>query len=250
MMGELEGKIAVITGSSRGLGATMAVVMARHGCDVVVNCIHTVDEGHDVVDCVLSLGRRAFLVQADVSDRTAARNLIDSVVQEWGRLDILVNNAGRLYYYDIETLEPEDWYRSLDVNLTSQVYCAQAALPHMVKQKWGRIINLSSISAQRGSPSGDLTYSTSKAGAVALTKTLTHRYSTHGITVNAVAPGVIDAGMMRAWSDEKRAQSLAAIPMHRLGRSEEVAEVVAFLASDRASYVTGQLIAVNGGQYM
>lgn len=249
-MAELEGKIALITGSSRGLGAAMAQVMAQHGCDVAVNCLETVNEGQEVLESIQRLGRRARLIQADVTDRTQARNMVETILKEWGRLDILVNNAGRLFYHHIETLEPEDWYRGMDANLTSQVYCAQAVLSHMVQQKWGRIINMSSISAQRGSPSGDLTYSASKAGAVALTKTLARRYGIHGITVNAVAPGQIDAGMIRTRSPERRAQVLADIPLGRLGRAEEVAEVVAFLASDRASYITGQLIAINGGQYM
>lgn len=249
-MAELEGKIALITGSSRGLGATMALVMAKHGCDVIVNCLETVVEGGEVTEGIRALGRRALLIQADVTDRSQVCQMVETVLSEWGRLDILVNNAGRLFYHDIETLEPNDWYRGLDANLTSQVYCAQAALPRMVQQKWGRIVNMSSISAQRGSPSGDLTYSASKAGAVALTKTLARRYGPHGITVNAVAPGQIDAGMIRAWSPERRVQVLSDIPLGRLGRAEEVAEVVAFLASDRASYITGQLIAINGGQYM
>lgn len=249
-MGDLDGETALITGSSRGIGAATAIVMARHGADVVVNCQQTIDLAEELAERIRAMGRRSLAIQADVTDREQVRRMVDTITAEWGRLDILVNNAGRVYYYRIETLEPEEWYQAVDANLTSQVYCAQAVLPGMLEHSWGRIVNISSISAQRGSPSGDLTYSASKAGILALTKTLARQYATKGITVNAVAPGIIDAGMTQNMTPERRAQAMAAVPMGRLGRAEEVGEVVAFLASDRASYVTGQMIAVNGGLYM
>jgi 3-oxoacyl-[acyl-carrier protein] reductase len=240
----------LVTGSSSGIGAATALIMAGHGAEVAVNCQERIDQAEEVAARIRAMGRRSLVVQADVSDQGQAQRLVESVVKEWGRLDILVNNAGRVFYYTIDTLEPEEWHRVLDTNLSSQVYCTQAALPHMLEQGWGRIINISSISAQRGSPSGDLSYSASKAGIVALTKTLARQYAAQGITVNAVAPGIIDAGMTVNLSPERRAQAAAATPMGRLGQPEEIGEVVAFLASDRASYVTGQLIAVNGGLYM
>jgi 3-oxoacyl-[acyl-carrier protein] reductase len=249
-MGDLDGKIALITGSSRGIGAATAAVMARHGADVVVNCFETIQQAQEVADGIRAMGRRALVVPADVTDREQVQHLVDTIMGEWGRIDILVNNAGRVFYFRIDTLEPEEWRRGVDANLTSQVYCAQAVLPIMVKQGWGRIVNISSISAQRGSPSGALTYSASKAGIVALTKTLARQYAAQGITVNAVAPGIIDAGMTEGMSSERRQRVEAATPVGRLGRPEEVGEVVAFLASDRASYVIGQMIPVNGGLYM
>jgi NAD(P)-dependent dehydrogenase (short-subunit alcohol dehydrogenase family) len=138
----------------------------------------------------------------------------------------------------------------VDENLTSQVYCLQSVLPVMLAQGHGKIIMLSSISAQRGSPSGDIAYTASKAGILAMTKTLARSYAAHGILVNAVAPGIIDTGLTDSMSPERRAQTAQSIPLGRLGTAEEVGEVVAFLASDRASYVTGQLFAVNGGLYM
>ena len=249
-MGELDGKTALVTGSSRGIGVATATVMARHGADVVVNCRETIDLAEELAGRIRATGRRALAIQADVTDREQVRRMVDTIIAEWGRIDILVNNVGHAYYYRIETLEPEEWYHSVDENLTSQVYCAQAVLPGMLERGWGRVVNISSISAQRGSPSGDLTYSACKAGILALTKTLARQYAAKGITVNAVAPGIIDAGMTEGMPAERRAQVMTAVPMGRMGCAEEIGEVVAFLASDRASYVTGQMIAVNGGLYM
>lgn len=249
-MGELDGRTALVTGSSRGIGMATATVMARHGADVVVNCRQTLDLAERLAGRIRAVGRRALAIQADVTDREQVQRVVDTIIAEWGRIDILVNNVGHAYYYRIETLEPEEWYRGVDENLTSQIYCAQAVLPRMLEQGWGRIVNISSISAQRGSPSGDVTYSACKAGILALTKTLARQYAAEGITVNAVAPGIIDAGMTESMPAGRRAQVMATVPMGRMGRAEEIGEVVAFLASDRASYVTGQMIAVNGGLYM
>jgi 3-oxoacyl-[acyl-carrier protein] reductase len=249
-MGELDGKTALVTGSSRGIGVATATVMARHGADVVVNCRETIDLAEELAGRIRAMGRRALAIQADVTDREQVRRMVNAIIAEWGRIDILVNNVGHAYYYRIETLEPEEWYHSVDENLSSQVYCAQAVLPGMLERSWGRIVNISSISAQRGSPSGDLTYSACKAGILALTKTLARQYAIRGITVNAVAPGIIDAGMTENMPAERRMQVMTAVPVGRMGRAEEVGETVAFLASDRASYVTGQMIAVNGGLYM
>ena len=195
-------------------------------------------------------GNRALVVQADVTDRQQVSDMVDRALQEWQRIDVLVNNVGHAYYRRIDEIEPADWYLSVDVNLTSQIYCIQAVLPHMVAQHKGRLILLSSISAQRGSPSGDIAYTASKAGIVAVAKTLAVSYAREGITVNAVAPGIIDSGLTDSMSPERRAQVSQAVPLGRLGTAEEVGEVIAFLASDRASYITGQLIAVNGGLYV
>ena len=249
-MGELEGKIALVTGSSRGIGAAIATVMARHGADVVVHCRESIRMAEDVASCVRAMGRRALVIQADVTDREQVQHMVDTIIAEWRRIDVLVNNVGHAYYYRIDTLVSDEWYRSVDTNLTSQVYCIQAVLPGMVERGGGRIVNVSSISAQRGSPSGDFGYSACKAGILAVTKTLARQYASQGVIVNAVAPGIIDAGMTDGMSPERRERAAAATPLGRLGRAEEVGEVVAFLASDRASYVTGQVIAVNGGLYV
>lgn len=249
-MKDLEGKKVLVTGSSSGIGAGTAVVLARHGADVVVNHRNSPELAETVARRVQEQGRKAMVIQADVTDRRQVIQMVDRVIQEWGHIDALVSNVGHAYYQRIDELEPEEWYASVDLNLTSQIYCLQAVLPHMVAQHYGRLILLSSISAQRGSPSGDVAYTASKAGIIAIAKTLARSYAKEGILVNAVAPGIIDAGMSTSMPPERRAQVAQSVPLGRLGTAEEIGEVVAFLASDRASYVTGQLIAVNGGLYV
>jgi 3-oxoacyl-[acyl-carrier protein] reductase len=249
-MGDLDGKIALITGASSGIGAATAVVFARHGADVVINYRQNLAAAVETGEKIRALGRRALLVQADVCQREAVREMVAFILAEWDMIDILVSNVGHPYYVKIEDLLPQDWYRSLDENLTSQVYCIQAVLPHMIARKSGRMVALSSISAQRGSPSGDVAYSATKSAIVALVKTLARQVAGSGIAINAVAPGIIDTGTTEGMTAEQKRSNAAAIPMGRLGRGEEVGELIAFLASDRASYITGQLVAVNGGLYL
>jgi len=249
-MKELEGKKILVTGASSGIGAGTALVLARHGADVIVNYRNSREKAEEVARRIRELGGKALVLQADVTDRQQVNQMIDRVIQDWQRIDALVSNVGHAYYRTIDVLTSEDWYLSVDENLTSHIYCLQAVLPHMAAQRYGRLILLSSISAQRGSPSGDVAYTACKAGIVAVAKTLARSYARDGITVNAVAPGIIDAGLTDGMSLERRAQTAQAVPLGRLGTAEEVGEVIAFLASDRSSYVTGQVIAVNGGLYM
>lgn len=249
-MRELEGKNIIVTGSSSGIGAGTAVVLARHGANVVVNHRNSSEKAEIVAQRIRELDRRALVIQADMTDREQVSRLVDQVIHEWQCIDVLVSNVGHAYYKSIDNLKPEDWYLSVDENLTSQIYCLQAVLPHMIAQHQGRIILLSSISAQRGSPSGDIAYTACKAGIVAMAKTLARSYAREGIAVNCVAPGIIDAGLTENMSPDRRAQVAQDVPLGRLGTAEEVGEVIAFLASDRASYVTGQLVAVNGGLYV
>ena len=249
-MKELEGKNILVTGSSSGIGAGTALVLSRRGANVIVNHRKSPDQAEAIARHIREQGGKALVLQADVTDRQQVNQMVDQVIQEWQHIDVLVSNVGHAYYRSIDELTPEDWYLSVDENLTSQVYCLQAVLPHMLAEHYGRLILLSSISAQRGSPSGDIAYTACKAGIVAMAKTLARSYAREGITVNAVAPGIIDAGLSDHMSAERKAQVAQAVPLGRLGTAEEVGEVIAFLASDRASYVTGQLIAVNGGLYL
>jgi len=251
--GELQGRIALITGASRGIGAACAAVMAREGADVVVNYLRSEVDAQDVAARVRSLGRRAMVSQADVRDRRQVVQMVDDTVRSWGRIDILVNNVGQhtLKAYSIDEMTVTEWYDSVRINLTSQLLCLQAVVPGMVRQGWGRIVNIGSIVAQRGSGSGDVYYVVSKAGVHGLTLAVFRRLAPKGITVNTVSPGVIDTPMTRrVLSPEEIQVRAGSIPVGRIGSSEEVAEVVAFLASSRASFVTGQLISVNGGQYV
>jgi NAD(P)-dependent dehydrogenase (short-subunit alcohol dehydrogenase family) len=249
-MADLEGKTVLITGASSGIGAATARVLALHGADVAVNYRNSREQAEEVARSIRELGRNAMLLQADVTDREQVRAIVSRMLAEWGRIDVLVANVGHAFYKRIENLEPADWYQSVDQNLTSQIYTLQAVLPHMLERRGGRIVLVSSISAQRGSPSGDLSYSACKAGIHAITKTLAAAYARQGIAINTVAPGIIDTGMTGSMPAERKVRTAGSVPLGRLGRGEEVGEVIAFFACERASYVTGQMIAVNGGLYM
>jgi len=249
-MCDLNGKKVLVTGSSQGIGPSIALAVARQGADVAINCRKRVDLAEQVANQVRALGRQSMVIQADVTDRQQVQKMVTAMIEAWSYMDVLVTNVGHAYYYRIEEMEPEQWYQTIDENLTSQIYCIQAALPYMLKQGGGRVVAFSSISGQRGSPSGDVGYSTCKAGIVAMVKTLASQYATQNIAFNVVIPGIIDAGLTENMSPERRAKSIEVIPMKRLGRPDEIGNVVAFLASDRASYITGQAIAVNGGLYM
>lgn len=249
--GELEGKIALVTGSSRGIGAACAAMMAREGADVVVNYLHSKDEAEGVAASVRDKGRRALVIQADVSSEQQVTEMVERANQAWGRIDILVNNAARhpTNVRTIEDMNLEDWYATLDTNLTSQILCLRAVVPGMMERGWGRIVNVSSLVAQRGTLSGNPFYVTSKAGVHGLTLAVFRKLAARGITVNTVSPGTIDTEMTRELLTPEQMQARAKdVPVGRLGRSEEVAEVICFLTSERASFVTGQLVMVNGGQ--
>jgi 3-oxoacyl-[acyl-carrier protein] reductase len=250
-LGELEGKVALVTGASRGIGAACAAVMAREGADIVINYRQCHTPANEVAQQVRSLGRRGLVIQADVSDAAQVTRMVDRVLAEWGRVDILVNNAGRHYHLKFNKMTLQEWYTGIDTNLTSQVLCCQAVVPSMRKQAWGRIINLSALSAQRGSVSGDVSYGCSKAASLGLARSLFRSLAGDGITINAICPGPIWTDMLKAgFTPERLDRFIQNVPMHRMGKPEEVAEVVSFLASDRASYITGQTISVNGGLWL
>ncbi len=240
-----------MTGSSRGIGAACATVMAREGADVVVNYLHSEAAAESVAGSVRDLGGRAMVVRADVSSEQQVAEMVERVNQAWGRIDILVNNAGRhpTHIRTIEDMNLEDWHATLDTNLTSQILCLRAVAPGMMERGWGRIVNVSSLVAQRGTLSGNPFYVTSKAGVHGLTLAVFRKLAARSVTVNTVSPGTIDTEMTRELLTPEQMQSRAKdVPLGRLGRSEEVAEVICFLASERAAFVTGQLIMVNGGQ--
>lgn len=245
----LEGKVAIVTGGSRGIGRATARLLAERGAKVVINYNKSPDEANSAIEEIKARGGTALAVQADVSVAADAQRLVDEAVKQFGRLDILVNNAGITRDTLIMRMSEADWDAVLDTNLKGAYLCAKAAMRPMLKAKGGRIINLSSVSGQAGS-GGQANYSAAKAGLIGLTKALAREVGSRSITVNAVAPGFIETDMTNVLADEFKQKALAQIPLERFGKAEEVAEAIAFLASDAAAYITGQVLAVDGGMVM
>lgn len=251
---ELENRVALITGSSRGIGAACAKMMARGGADIVINYHKDELAAAQTADVVSSFGRKCMVIQADVSIPKEIDRLVGAAIKNFGRIDILVNNAGfhLTKTIPIEELTIEDWQKSININLASQLWCIKAVLGSMRTNHWGRIINMSSITSQRGSISGDVCYTVTKAGVNGLTRALYWQLGQSNITINTVSPGTIDTpGTRRVLPDQNTVQEyIRKIPLGRIGTADEVAEMVYFLSTERASYITGQLISVNGGAYI
>ncbi|MDN5344311.1 MAG: 3-oxoacyl-[acyl-carrier protein] reductase [Clostridia bacterium] len=242
----LEGQVAVVTGASRGIGRATALQLARAGARVVVNYARQAAAAAEVVAAIEASGGQAVAVAADVGDQGAARDLIQAAQDHFGRVDILVNNAGIARDNLAARLKPEDWAAVLNTNLTGVFNCCQAVLKPMLRQRQGRIINLTSVVGLRGNV-GQVNYAAAKAGVIGLTRSLAKEVASRGILVNAVAPGFIATEMTAALKGEAREEFYHHIPLGRPGEPEEVAEVILFLASPAARYITGQVITVDGG---
>ena len=245
----LEGKIAVVTGGSRGIGRAVCLELARQGAAVVFSYAGNTAAARETEAACAALGRPARGVRADVTDAAAGKALLDGVVKEFGRIDILVNNAGITRDGLLMMMKEDDFDAVINANLKGAFLCMKAVSRLMMKQRWGRIVNLSSVVGLRGN-AGQVNYAASKAGVIGMTKSLAKELATRGVTVNAVAPGFIDTDMTAAMPQAAREATLASIPMGRMGAPEDVAKAVAFLASDEAAYVTGQVLAVDGGMAM
>lgn len=243
---ELEGKAALVTGGSRGIGRAVCLELARRGACVAVNYAGNAAAAEETVESCKAKGVDAFSVQADVADAAACDAMVKEVVSRFGRLDILVNNAGITRDGLMPMLKDADWDAVLDANLKGAFHCMRAAYRPMMKQKYGRVVNLSSIVGLRGN-AGQANYAASKAGLIGLTKSMAKELAGRNVTVNAVAPGFIDTDMTAALPEKARESMLASIPMGRLGQGEDVAKAVAFFAGDGAGYVTGQVLCVDGG---
>jgi len=247
-MGFLEGQVAVVTGASRGIGRAIAIALASEGAKVVVNYASSTSAAEEVVNMIKEKGGEAIALHADVSHEAQVESLIKSTMDTWGRVDVLVNNAGITRDTLLLRMKLEDWQSVIDLNLTGVFLATRAVSKIMLKQKSGRIINITSVAGQMGNP-GQANYSAAKAGVIGFTKTVAKEMASRGITVNAVAPGFIATDMT---ADLKNTDEiLKFIPLGRYGQPEDIAGMVKFLAADpAAAYITGQVFNVDGGMVM
>ncbi len=245
----LAGKCAVVTGGGRGIGRAVCLALAAQGADVVVNYAGSVEAAGETAKACRALGVRAIAVQADVADEAQAAALVETAVRELGGVDILVNNAGITRDGLLLRMSEDDFTRVLDTNLKGAFHCMKAACRGMMRRRAGRIVNISSVVGVRGN-AGQANYAASKAGLIGLSKSAAKELASRGITVNCIAPGFIDTAMTAALPEAVKEKLLAEIPMGRFGAAEDVAAAAAFLASDAAAYITGQVLCVDGGMAM
>ncbi len=242
----LEGQVALVTGSSRGIGAVIARRMATAGARVALNYNASIDAAIEVRDSICAAGGDAMLTAGDVSDEAQAEQIIKAVIDEFGRIDILINNAGIHRDRLLLRMKSADFDEVLQVNLRGAFLCTRFVMPHLIRQHYGRVINMSSVVGLTGNP-GQANYAAAKAGLIGFTKAVAREVASRNVTVNAIAPGYIATGMVEGLNEEQRRQILERIPMGRFGTSEDVAETILFLSSKGASYLTGQVLTVDGG---
>ena len=243
----LSDQVALVTGASRGIGAVIAQRLARDGAKVAVNYQASQDAALQVVQGIAKAGGDAVVMSGDVSRENEADALVKQVIEQWGRIDILVNNAGITRDRLLLRMTSEDWDRVLEVNLRGAFLCTKFVMPHLIRRRQGRVVNISSVVGLGGNP-GQANYAASKAGLIGFTKAVAREVASRNITVNALAPGFIDTGgMVDQMTEEARKTVLGRIPMERFGSADDVAEAVSFLCGPGAGYITGQVITIDGG---
>jgi len=245
---ELSGKVALVTGAAQGIGKAIAMLLARNEADVVVSDIN-LEKAQETANEIQGMGRRSVAIKVNVADLKDVERMVEAIVEQFGRIDILVNNAGITRDRLILRMTEEDWDAVLDVNLKGTFNCTKAAIRYMSKQKSGKIVSIASVSGEMGNP-GQANYAASKAGVIGFTKTIAREFAGRGINVNAIAPGYIQTPMTDAVPEKTKEELKRMIPMERLGKPEDVAQAVLFLVSENSSYITGQVLNVNGGIYM
>jgi 3-oxoacyl-[acyl-carrier protein] reductase len=244
---KLKGRVALVTGAAQGIGKSIAEALAKEGADVIVSDIN-IDAAKVTANEIGKLGVKAVAIKTNVADAGDVAASVDQAVKEFGKIDILINNAGITKDNLLIRMKDEDWDAVISVNLRSMFLCTKAIAPLMMKNRWGRIVNIASIVGEMGN-FGQANYSAAKAGAIGLTKTVARELASRGITCNAIAPGFIDTAMTQKLSDDVKKRLSEQIPLTRLGTPEDIAKVVVFLCAE-ADYITGQVINVNGGMYM
>ncbi|NOU73007.1 SDR family oxidoreductase [Paenibacillus sp. LMG 31458] len=249
-MFDLTGKVALVTGAARGIGRGIAIGLAQAGTDVAINDLRADGEAEELASFLRGMGRKAIVIAADVRREPEALEMFHELDTAFGRLDILVNNAGLSRSETIFEMTLERWNELLDINLTGTFLCAKLAMERMARQRAGRIIQIASVVAHQGALYGHVHYAASKSGQIGLTKTLARTAAAYGVTVNAIAPGVIETELLRRTLGDARIATLSQeIPLG-LGHAEDIAAAAVFLASDEARYLTGVTLDVNGGQYL
>ena len=243
---DIKGKTALVTGASKGIGKAISLELAQMGVKVAVNYNSSKVEAEQVVEEIRDIGSEAIKVHADVSDLDQVNAMVDEVNNSWGGVNILVNNAGIINDGLLMRMSDEAWHRVMGVNLNGTFYCTRATLRHMVRQRWGRVINIGSVVGIRGNI-GQTNYSSSKAAIIGFTKSLAKEVATRNITVNAVTPGYISTETVAGLTQRQKDTIMTWIPQGKFGNTEDIAHMVAYLASEKASYVTGQIISVDGG---